>query len=163
MRKGRRNESAAQRDNLEGFPWTRRVPGVLILASLILSWGTVVGAAEQEGAASVTPPALVDVQEAVICKGVENRAPVEPGETFESSVGRLYCFTRIAGANRETLVHHVWYPPGRNPHDQPLPVKSASWRTWSEKTVPAGWTGQWRVEVTAEDGTVLKTLVFQLQ
>jgi len=163
MKKERRSESTGHRINLESSPWTRRMPGVLIRALLILSWGTLLGAAEQEGDAGVTPPAPVAVQEAVICKGVVNRAPVEPGETFESSVEKLYCFTRIAGANRETLVHHVWYPPGRNPHDQPLPVKSPSWRTWSEKAVPAGWTGEWRVEVTAEDGTVLKTLVFKVQ
>ena len=107
-------------------------------------------------------PAPLALEEAVICKGVANRAPLEPGETFESSVGRLYCFTRISGGDPYTVIHHIWYPPDRNLHEQSLPVKSSPWRTWSSKEVPAGWTGQWHVEVATEDGTVLKTLVFEV-
>jgi hypothetical protein len=135
---------------------------LLIWALLALAWGTTAGAAEEEEKASAAPPARLSLEEALICRGIANRAPLEPGETFESSVGRLYCFTRVTGANRDTVILHIWYPPDRNLYEQSLPVKSPSWRTWSCKTVPADWTGEWHVEVAAEDGTVLKTLVFEV-
>ena len=143
--------------------WAKRRAPVVIWAILTLAGAAMAGAAEQEEEAMAAPLTPLVVEEAVICKGIENRAPVEPGETFEDSVGRLYCFTRITGAYRETLIHHIWYPPDRNLHEQALPVKSPSWRTWSYKTIPTGWTGVWRVEVTTEDGVVLKTIVFEVK
>ena len=143
--------------------WTRGTRQLLIGALLALACGAASGSAEQDGKASAAPPARLSLEEALICKGIANRSPLEPGETFESSVGRLYCFTRITGADRDTLIRHIWYPPDRNLHEQSLAVKAPSWRTWSYKTVPADWTGEWHVEVAAEDGTVLKTLVFEVK
>lgn len=155
-----RNE---ERDTMESHAWTRGTRTLLIGALLSLAWGTTAGAAEQEAKGSGAPPARLSLEEALICKGIADRTPLEPGETFESSVGRLYCFTRITGASGDTVIRHIWYPPDRNLHDQSLPVKAPSWRTWSYKTVPADWTGEWHVEVAAEDGTVLKTLVFEVK
>lgn len=143
--------------------WTKGRSPVLIWALLGLAWGATAGAAGQEATGRAVCLAPLALEEAVICRGVANRAPLEPGETFESSVGRLYCFTRFSGGDRNTVIHHIWYPPDRNLHEQSLPVKSSPWRTWSYKEVPAGWTGQWHVEVAAEDGTVLKTLVFEIE
>ena len=44
--------------------------------------------------------------------------------------------------------------------DVPLTVRSGDWRTWSSKNVQAGWTGDWRVVVVSEDGSVLGSVQF---
>ena len=105
----------------------------------------------------------VSVEEAVICTDVVERTPVEPGYVFDTSVGRLYCFTKITGAGGETTVKHIWYRGEKMLHEQVLPVKSTSWRTWSSKKIRPEWKGNWMVEVAAHDGTVLKTLLFELR
>lgn len=105
----------------------------------------------------------LSVEEAVICREVVDRVPMNPGDEFEATVGQLYCFTKITGAEGETGVKHVWYHGDKMFHEQELPVQSASWRTWSSKTIPAGLTGTWSVKVTDRDGTVLKSLSFEVQ
>jgi len=105
----------------------------------------------------------VSVEEAVICIDVVDRTPVEPGYVFDASVGRLYCFTKITGAKEEATIKHIWYRGEKMLHEQVLPVKSASWRTWSSKTIMPEWKGNWMVDVAAHDGAVLKTLLFELQ
>ena len=46
--------------------------------------------------------AALEVTDAAICTGVENRACVDPKEEFSSGVDRLYCFARITGAKDDT-------------------------------------------------------------
>jgi len=44
-----------------------------------------------------------------------------------------------------------------------LPVKSTHWRTYSTKTILPSANGNWKVDVTSEDGTILKTLDFTIR
>ena len=46
---------------------------------------------------------------AVICTNVIDRQPVEPGTSFSSSVGRLYCYSKITDIQNPTEIVHVWY------------------------------------------------------
>lgn len=121
------------------------------------------GGQESPSPQKPAPTVEVTVEEAVICTDVVERTPVEPGYVFDASVGRLYCFTRVAGASGETTVKHIWYRGKEKLHEQALPVKSSSWRTWSSKKIRPDWKGNWMVEVAAHDGTVLKTLLFELR
>ena len=41
-----------------------------------------------------------------------------------------------------------------------LPVKSASWRTYSSKTIPEYWTGDWEVRVVDAEGNTLASIPF---
>jgi len=103
------------------------------------------------------------VLEAVLATGVENREPVGAASAFPSDVGRVYAFTRVAGAGEEGSVTHVWYYAGQVKAQVQLPVRSADWRTWSSKTVLPTWTGEWLVEVQAPDGRVLASLPFTVE
>ncbi|MFQ6070202.1 MAG: hypothetical protein ACE5LC_06730, partial [Candidatus Aminicenantales bacterium] len=51
----------------------------------------------------------IRVEEAVICRDVVDRQPVDPGESFEASVHKLFCFTRIVGAQEPVEITHIWY------------------------------------------------------
>ena len=57
--------------------------------------------AQQAGALSV--------ESASICTGVANREAVDAGTSFAVSIGRLYCFSKIAGIHESTDIVHVWY------------------------------------------------------
>ena len=102
------------------------------------------------------------VSESAISRDVVDRVPVGASTTFASDVGRLYCWTRITGAEGETTVHHVWIHGDEERADLELNVGASSWRTWSNKAIVPEWTGDWRVEVRDADGNVLETIRFTI-
>ncbi|NIM29122.1 MAG: DUF2914 domain-containing protein [Gammaproteobacteria bacterium] len=110
-------------------------------------------------------PALVwagtlEVRDVAISTGVEDRVPTGISSYFDASVGKLYAFTRIVGADGETRIYHKWYHGDVLVADVPLNVRSGDWRTWSSKNVQSDWTGDWRVVVVSEDGSVLGSVKF---
>ncbi|NOZ26141.1 MAG: DUF2914 domain-containing protein [Nitrospirae bacterium] len=106
---------------------------------------------------------VLKVTEAAIATSVENLVPKGVSDRFPGSVGKLYAFTRIAGATKETLVWHLWFYGDKLMAEVSLPVKSVNWRTYSSKRIVPGWTGEWRVDVTNEDGLLLETLYFTIE
>ena len=100
--------------------------------------------------------------EVVICQDVVDRVPVDPGTAFPASVGQLYCFTKILGAEGLTEVTHVWYFANEERAKITLPVRSPSWRTFSSKKIRPKEAGQWFVDVVSADGQVLQTIQFKV-
>lgn len=107
--------------------------------------------------------AAIRVEEAAVCRGVVNRAPVGAGDVMSKDVEKIYCFTKITGATGETEVTHNWYYKGSLKSSVVLPVKSGSWRTWSSKSIVPEWTGEWMVEILSRDGKPLDTIIFFVQ
>ncbi|MEE9505183.1 MAG: hypothetical protein V3V90_08625, partial [Thermodesulfobacteriota bacterium] len=73
---------------------------LLMLITLSLSQAVRVWA---QGASSL------EVAVAGICRDVVDRQPVDVGNSFEASVGKLCCFTKIIGAQNPIRISHVWY------------------------------------------------------
>ena len=106
---------------------------------------------------------VISVEEAVIATGVENLTPVAPGVSFDASIGRLYSFTRIKTNLQPAIIKHLWFHGDKMVMEVTLPVKSSNWRTYSMKTILPSAGGDWKVDVTSEDGTILKTLNFTIR
>ncbi len=102
----------------------------------------------------------LQVQDVAVGTGVSDRVPTGISTYFDSSVGKLYAFTRITGAEEEIRVYHQWYYGDVLVADVPLSVRSGDWRTWSTKNVQPDWTGDWRLVVVSDDGTVLGSIKF---
>ncbi|MGD9309124.1 MAG: DUF2914 domain-containing protein [Desulfosarcina sp.] len=105
----------------------------------------------------------ISVVEAVVCQDVVDRAPVGSGEVIPAGTQRVFCFTRVEGAQEETEITHNWYYQGNLKASVVLPVRNTSWRTWSSKTLLPTWTGEWMVEVLSKDGTPLESIIFFVQ
>jgi len=116
---------------------------------------------ETTPAAAPEQPALV-LEEIHICTGVENREPTGVGTVFTDDLGKIYCFTKIGGAEGATYVYHVWYFGDKEIARVKLPVKTPSWRTWSSKTLNMG-SGNGHVEIVSESGAVLGKAEFEIQ
>jgi hypothetical protein len=110
-----------------------------------------------------TAASELTVSEAVITAGIESLTPKGASDSFEANVGKLYAFTKITGAEGETTVKHLWFHGDQLVGEVELPVKAASWRTYSSKTIMPDMTGQWKVDITTHDGTVLKSIPFTIQ
>jgi hypothetical protein len=107
--------------------------------------------------------ATLGVEDAVICKDVVDRTPVEAGVRFQVSAGKLYCFTRITGAQEPATITHVWYFDDAKWASISLSIGSASWRTFSSKVIQPHQVGSWHVDVIGPDGELLKKIEFEVQ
>jgi hypothetical protein len=105
------------------------------------------------------------VLRAYVCKGIEQGEPTEAGKSFvpQDGVLRLCCFSEIAGAAGPDTVFHVWRWGDREMVRVALEVKSARWRTWSTKRILDEWRGEWHVDVTDREGSVLASLEFSVE
>jgi hypothetical protein len=113
---------------------------------------------------SLTPTeGSLKVEKAVMCKAVDQRVPLGTSSVFASDTGRIYCFTKITGAARNTVVTHRWFLNGDLTSSVDLPVESGSWRTWSSKRIGPGDVGDGMVEVVSAEGAVLTTIIFFIQ
>ena len=110
--------------------------------------------AQQAGALSV--------ESASICTGVANREAVDAGTSFSVSVGKLYCFSKIADIQESTEIVHVWYYGETERARLSLGVNPPAWRTYSSKIIQAHEVGAWRVEILDASGNLLETAKFEL-
>ena len=98
-----------------------------------------------------------------ICKNVVDRTPVGMDSMFSTNVGKLYCFTKVVGARTDTQITHNWFMNGKLKASITLPVQSAAWRTWSQKTIRPEDAGDWMVEVLNEAGEPIEAILFFVQ
>lgn len=81
-----------------------------------------------------------------------------------AGIERVFCFIRTrTTAAVETTITHNWYYQGTLKASVALPVSASEWRTWSSKTLLPEWSGKWMVEILAEDGTPLESIIFLVQ
>jgi hypothetical protein len=100
------------------------------------------------------------VEKAVAATSVENREPVGEATEFEASVGKVYCWSKIAATTVPTTIKHVWYQGEQKVFEKDLDIKFASTRTWTVKTIQPG---SWRVDITDEAGNVLDSVSFTVK
>jgi hypothetical protein len=103
------------------------------------------------------------VVDGTITSAIKNQLPVDRIESYRADFGKLYCFTRIVGAQEDTEVTHVWYYQDAELARVTLPVKSSDWRTYSSKRFLPQWAGRWKVVVLDGEGDEIATVPFSLE
>lgn len=112
--------------------------------------------------AAVAFASTVQVENAAIGEDVVNREVVSQGASFSTSVGKLYCFSKIANIDSHTKVVHAWYYGSEERARVSLNVSPPAWRTYSSKVIQAHEIGVWRVEILDQGGNLLDTVRFQV-
>jgi len=133
----------------------------LLALVLMLGFASRLGAQDTTAAAAAAAPRPAqDVSvDAVLARNVMDRAPQDTGTAFPADVGSVVLWTRVTGADGQTL-SHVWFYGDTEVGNVPLTIGGSPWRTWSRKTIPAEATGAWHVEVRDAAGNVLKRIDF---
>ena len=105
----------------------------------------------------------IDGGTGVICKNVVNRAPVDAGNRFATSIDKIFCFTKIVGAKHPTKIIHVWYFDGTERDRVTLSVGGSPWRTYSSKRLRPGDVGSWHVDILDAGGNMLDRVAFDVE
>ena len=139
----------------------RRQHVALLTVCLLFAGVTAVQAQEPEAAPHDAGSQLA-AAEAMITTTVMERQPADEVTNVPADIGRVYFWTRITGAEGEIQLEHVWYHGEDEMARVPLNIAAANWRTWSSKNIEPTWTGDWRVDVVAPDGSVVKSVSFSV-
>jgi hypothetical protein len=115
------------------------------------------GVAPAEAAPAAEPK--LSMIDQVTAKSVENLTPIEPNKEFEG-VDRVFCFTKILGAETPTHVFHKWFYQDKEVASVKLDVTSQSFRTFSAKWIMRGALGDWKVKVVGPTGKDMGDIAF---
>ena len=143
---------------------------IFIFAAIIMALGTNLLTAQDQTAdsakATVEPQPAAEVSplsvDAKVCSAIEDRQPAGVADRFDAGVEQLYLWSKITGAIDSTAITHIWLYEGKEIAVVELPVKSASWRTWSSKKLLPAWTGEWEARVVGPDGVTMATTRFTI-
>lgn len=127
-----------------------------LIVSAFLAAAACAVCAQTEPAAQQAASAI-KVEKAVTAASVADREPVGETSAFDNATTKVYVWTRITAEQVPVTIKHVYYHEGKMVREIPLSVKSSPYRVWSAKNVVPG---NWKVDVTDEDGNVLASLVF---
>jgi hypothetical protein len=112
---------------------------------------------KQEAPKAAPQKPAVAIVKMAVGHAVQEREIVGEAASFDASVGRLYCWTKVKAETVPAGIKHVWYLGGKKVAEVPLAVKARSVRTWSSKSIAPG---AWKVEAQAEGGEVLQSAEF---
>jgi len=99
----------------------------------------------------------IQVKEAKLGKGIENRVLTEESSSFSIN-SKVYLWMKFSGGTGSVIV--TWKN-GTHTHSNNLNVGGDPWRTWAFAT--AYYAGEWTVSVTDDKGTSLKEMAFTVQ
>jgi len=101
--------------------------------------------------------------EAAVGTAIVNRELEGAADTFPATVGTVYCWIKVGKTQAGTTVDAVWYHNDVEVGRKTLNIGGSPWRTNSSKVIPPDALGNWRVDVMAPDGKVLKSVAFKVQ
>ena len=104
----------------------------------------------------------LQVTDDAVCLDIVDRECTGADTNFPANVGKIYCLTKITGANSATQITHVWYYGQTERARITLSVRAASWRTYSSKIIQTHETGDWHIDVMGPNDEILKVIQFEI-
>ena len=99
---------------------------------------------------------------AVMCETIQDYAPTHPAVVFSIELGRVSCFTEFDPVPKKTYIHHKWYKNDSLITEKRLTINPPRWSSFTSVQLRDADKGPWRVEITDEDGKLMRTLRFSI-
>ncbi|MCG2753179.1 MAG: DUF2914 domain-containing protein [Desulfobacteraceae bacterium] len=131
----------------------------LILMVLIPGF---LGTARSQAFGEEPAPFSPSIEKAVMCESMTGFLPQNASLVFSISIGKVVCFTSFNQVPREMLVYHAWYRKDQLSTKRKLVLKPPQWAAFTEIQLRETDKGPWRVEVTDDNGSILKILRFSI-
>jgi hypothetical protein len=135
-----------------------------IVAVLIVFLLPAIAAGQPSGSGQLATAqsARLVLGESTVCENVQNGIPEQAAAAFSVSLKRVYCYTDFNTVAEKTFAHHNWYLRDNLKASVKLAVRPPRWSTYSSIQLRDSDKGPWRVEITDEEGNILKTLRFSV-
>jgi hypothetical protein len=100
--------------------------------------------------------------ESTVCENVQNGIPEQAAVAFSVSLKRIYCYTSFNSVPEKSFAYHNWYLRDNQKASVKLTVRPPRWSTYSSIQLRDSDKGPWRIEITDEEGNILKSLRFSV-
>jgi hypothetical protein len=80
-----------------------------------------------------------------------------------NDAGKIYAIVKTSKPSGETTLKHLWFLRDQIILDAKVPLKDDQIKSVSGLILKPNWTGKWRVDITAQDGTLLYSIPFLIQ
>ena len=133
----------------------RTVAAAAVMAAVILLAG-------QRPALSQEEPPKIVMEEAVMCRGIENFKPVDPAVLFPVSLGEVFCYSSFDPVRETAYIYHKWFKRDKLIFTMRLTLSPPKWASFSHIQIREADKGPWRVEIQDDKANILKTLRFSM-
>lgn len=109
---------------------------------------------------TTAPPATIldelpaGISRAQFTSAITDREPADELSIATTQTTELFFFSELTGMEGETITHR-WVYNDQVVAEIPLQIGSASWRTYSSKTLIPAWVGTWRVDILDGRGDIM--------
>jgi hypothetical protein len=121
-----------------------------------------VGQPSGSGQLAATQFAGLVLGESTVCEKVQNGIPEQAAVAFSVSLKRIYCYTSFNSVPEKSFAYHNWYLRDNQKASVKLTVRPPRWSTYSSIQLRDSDKGPWRIEITDEEGNILKSLRFSV-
>ncbi|MEJ2474311.1 MAG: DUF2914 domain-containing protein [Desulfobacterales bacterium] len=132
-----------------------------VLSALLLPTITA-GQPSGSGQLATAQSAELVLGESTVCENVQNGIPEQSAVAFSVSLKRVYCYTDFSTVPEKSFAYHNWYLRDNLKASVKLTVRPPRWSTYSSIQLRDSDKGPWRIEITDEEGSILKTLRFSV-
>ncbi len=113
-------------------------------------------------ASSGSQSGALTLVQAVMCEGIKDYRPLNPAIVFSVDVDKVSCFTSFDAVRERTFVYQEWFHRDKLNTKRKLFLQPPRWSTFSSIQLRETDKGPWRVEITDEQGRVLRILRFSI-
>jgi hypothetical protein len=141
----------------------KRAINILLLLCGISVFLARAGSAQQEEALTPgEPPQTLILSQAVMCEDIFSNAPRNQTVVFSVAREKAVCFTSFDKVSQKIFIYHNWFYKDIPSARIRLALQPPRWSTFSSIQIRKTDIGPWRVEVTDENGQVLRVLRFSI-
>ena len=100
--------------------------------------------------------------DAVMCEGIKDKKPFNEAVVFSQEIREVLCFTTFDFVSKKGFIYHKWYFRDTLNKTTKLRLNPPRWSTYSGMHIRQGDKGPWHIEITDEQGNVLRVLRFSI-
>ena len=104
----------------------------------------------------------LSLEQAVMCEGIKDYAPLNKAVVFSMEIGKIYCFTSFDHVPQKMVIYHNWYRNDSLVTTKRLTLQPPEWSTFSSIQLREADKGLWRLEIKDQTKKVLQTLRFSV-
>lgn len=117
---------------------------------------------ENQGPSSASVSKGLILVQALMCEGTKDYKPLNPAIVFSVNIEKVSCFTSFDAVRQRTFIYQEWFHRDRLSTRRKLFLQPPRWSTFSSIQLRETDKGPWRVEITDEQGQLLRVLRFSI-